>query len=60
MAVRFFKAGTQARVFHQGRFRHAIVVSVTSQDELVVRIGRSAPVTVTRIPGTSRFTSEVE
>lgn len=40
--------GTEVVVLYKGRFRHAIVLTVTDQDTITARIGRTATGTVTR------------
>lgn len=57
MAARHIKPGTEVRALISGRYRHAIVVTVTDQNTLTVRVGHGTPVAVTRVPGTSRFTA---
>ena len=48
MAYRFLKVGTEVKLEVAGRVLHGIVTTVTDQDTIVVRVGRTAGYTGVR------------
>lgn len=58
MATRFLKVGAEVQLQtrdvappNRVRVRHGIVTAVVSQDSIMARIGRGAPIAATRMEG---------
>ena len=51
--AKIIQVGTELKVKKSGRFRHAIVTSVTHQTSVSVSIGKGTPFAVTKGNGTT-------
>lgn len=49
--MKHLKVGSTIRLFFENRWRHAHVVSLTDQDNVMARIGQYGPIMGTRAPG---------